>query len=207
MGYKTIKFEEFADRVVAYWLPSDIDLAAEQATVDEIAANWGDRKGFLRLVFDDATQVLTQIDHRLESGAFQELWATGQDPAAVVAAAQRAEAVAGFPTSFGDMWMTWNRWDEFLEYAQSRHIDENTDFLVAVEAYRQAPSVQGQLELYGTYIVDGAPKQINIDADVVTAIEARTDGGADVFDAAQAFVFGLLDANFGGFLTWLAARV
>jgi hypothetical protein len=202
MGHKTVKFEEYDQRVGEYWLPSDYDPGLS-ALVQEIATNWGDQKGFLQLGFDDATYVLVDVHHRLVGGATQELWATGEDPAT----ARQAAVAATFPQSFQDMWMTWNRWDDYLVYAAERHIDENTDFLVAVEAYRQAPSIATQLEIYAKFVAEDAERQVNIDATTRQAIEERADGGVDVFDAAQAEIFGMLAGDFAGFLTWLGQRV
>jgi hypothetical protein len=158
------------------------------------------------LQFDDPTLVLTQVDHRLESGAYQEIWATGEDPAAALAAAQQAARAATAPATFLDMWQTYNGWNEYLAYAEQRYLTENTNFLVAVEAYRQAPSVPAQLELYARFIPEGAPEQVNIDSSEVAAIEARADGGGDVFDGAQQTIMQMLSGDFANFLTWYRAQ-
>jgi hypothetical protein len=205
MGYKTVKFDEFDQRLLQYWLPSDFDPATVSGEVAAIAEGWNGQ-GFVRLQFDDATQVLTQVDHRLESGAYQEVWATGMDPVAALAEAQRAARVATAPATFADMWQTYNGWDEYVQYAASRYMSENTNFLLAVEAYRQAPSVPAQLELYARFIPEGAPEQVNIDSSEVAAIEARADGGADVFDAAQHTIMQMLSGDFANFLAWYGAQ-
>lgn len=205
MGSKTVRFEEFDDRVQQYWLPSDFDLATVSGEVAEIAAGWNGQ-GFVRLDFDDATQVLTQVNHRLESGAYQEIWATGEDPATVPARAQRA---VNRPASWDEMWQTYKGWDEFCRWAVTVQVDDCTNFLNAVAAYRQAPSVQAQLDIYGRFIMTGAPEQVVLANEaIVQDIENRTDGGADVFDAAERDeVVPMLRARFGNFLTWYDAQV
>jgi hypothetical protein len=203
MGSKTVRFEEFDDRVQQYWLPSDFDFATVSGEVADIAAGWNGQ-GFLRLDFDDATQVLTQVNHRLENGAYQEVWATGEDPATALAGAQRA---LNRPASWEEMWQTYKGWNEFCQYAAQQQFTETTDFLNAVAAYRQAPSLQGQLEIYGRFIATGSPEQVTIDNwQIVEAIENRTDGGADVFDAAEGEATGMLKGRFAGFLTWYDAQ-
>jgi hypothetical protein len=205
VGYKTVRFDEFDQRILQYWLPSDFDPATVSGEVAAIAEGWGGQ-GFVRLAFDDATLVLIQVDHRLESGAYQEVWATGEEPAAALAAAQQAARAATAPQSFMDMWQTYNGWDEYLVYAAERYVTENTDFLVAVEQYRQAPGIPAQLELYARFIAPGAAEQVNIDAGAVADIEARADGGADVFDAAQQTIMQMLSGDFANFLAWYRAR-
>jgi hypothetical protein len=203
MGSKTVKFDEFDDRVQQYWLPTDFDFATVSGEVAEIAAGWNGQ-GFIRLDFDDATQVLTQVNHRLENGAYQEVWATGEDPATVPARVQRA---ANRPASWDEMWQTYKGWNEFCQYAIAQQFAETTDFCNAVAAYRQAPNVQAQLEIYGRFIMAGSPEQVTIDnAEIVSAIENRTDGGADVFDAAENEAVGMLRGRFAGFLTWYDAQ-
>jgi hypothetical protein len=145
------------------------------------------------------------VDHRLENGAYQEVWATGET-AAALAAAQSAARAATAPATFMDMWQTCNGWDDYLAYAASRYLAENTNFLVAVEAYRQAPSIPAQLELYERFIPEGAPEQVNIDSSEVTAIEARADGGSDVFDAAQHTIMQMLSGDFANFLKWYVTQ-
>jgi hypothetical protein len=204
MGSKTVKFDEFDDRVQQYWLPSDFDLATVSREVADVAAGWNGQ-GFIRLDFDDATQVLTQVNHRLENGAYQEIWATGEDPATVVARAQRA---ADRPASWDEMWQTYKGWNEFCRYAAEQAFDEATNFANAVAAYRQSPSVQAQLDIYGRFIVTGAPEQVTLDnAELIERIEARTDGGADVFDEAETEVVGMLRGRFAGFLVWYDNQV
>jgi hypothetical protein len=205
VGYKTVRFDEFDQRILQYWMPTDFDPATVSGEVAAIAEGWNGQ-GFVRLQFDDETLVLTQVDHRLESGAYQEVWATGMDPATALAAAQRAARAATGPQTFMDMWQTYNGWDEYLSYAGERYLTENTNFLVAVEGYRQAPSVPAQLELYARFIPEGAPEQVNIDSSEVAAIEARADGGADVFDAAQHTIMQMLSGDFANFLKWYVAR-
>jgi hypothetical protein len=203
MGSKTVRFEEFDDRVQQYWLPSDFDLATVSGEVADIAAGWNGQ-GFVRLDFDDANQVLTQVNHRLETGAYQEIWATGEDPATVPARVQRQ---ADRPASWDEMWQTYKGWDEFCRYAVQQAFGETTDFCNAVAAYRQAPSLPSQLEIYGRFIAQGAAEQVTIDNhEVIAAIENRTDGGADVFDAAEAEAIGMLRGRFSGFLAWYDAQ-
>jgi hypothetical protein len=203
MGSKTVRFEEFDDRVQQYWLPSDFDLATVSGEVADIAAGWNGQ-GFVRLDFDDANQVLTQVNHRLETGAYQEIWATGEDPATVPARVQRQ---ADRPASWDEMWQTYKGWTDFCQYAESVQAGEATDFLNAVAAYRQAPSVPAQLDIYGRFIVAGSPEQVTLDnAELIAEIENRTDGGADVFDAAEQEVVGMLRGRFSGFLTWYDAQ-
>jgi hypothetical protein len=205
MGYKTVRFDEFDQRILQYWMPSDFDPATVSGEVAAIAAGWNGQ-GFVRLCFDDSTLVLTQVDHRLESGAYQEVWATGEEPAAALAAAQQAARAATAPQSFMDMWQTYNGWDDYVAYATSRYMTESVNFLLAVEQYRQAPGTPAQLAVYERFIPEGAPEQVNIDSSTVAAIEARTDGGADVFDAAQHEIMQMLSGDFAGFLTWYKAQ-
>ncbi|MDT4900022.1 MAG: Regulator of protein signaling domain [Pseudonocardiales bacterium] len=200
-----MRFDEFDQRILQYWMPSDFDPATVSGEVAAIAEGWNGQ-GFVRLQFDDPTLVLTQVDHRLESGAYQEIWATGEDPAAALAAAQQAARAATAPATFLDMWQTYNGWNEYLAYAEQRYLTENTNFLVAVEAYRQAPSVPAQLELYARFIPEGAPEQVNIDSSEVAVIEARADGGGDVFDGAQQTIMQMLSGDFANFLTWYRAQ-
>jgi hypothetical protein len=204
MGYKTVRFDEFDQRAQQYWFPGDFDLATVSGEVAGIAQGWNGQ-GYLRLAFDDATQVLTQVDHVLPAGDYQEVWATGESAAEAAAAAQRAYRTADEPQSFADMWQTYNGWNEYLQYAAARYLSENTNFLVAVEEYRRAPGIPSQLELYGRFVAPDAPEQINIDAPTREAVEARADGGPDVFDAAQQEVMQLLAADFGNFLIWYRA--
>jgi hypothetical protein len=201
MGYRTVRFEEFDQRAQQYWFPEDFDLATVSAEIAYIAQGWNGQ-GYLRLVFDDATQVLTEVDHVLPTGNYQEVWATGESPAEAAAAAQRAYRKANGPQTFAEMWQTYNGWDEYLQFAQSHYMTESTNFLLAVEAYRQAPGLAAQLELYARFIAPEAPEQVNIDGAVVRAIEARTDGGADVFDGAQRAVMDTLAYEFDKFLAW-----
>jgi hypothetical protein len=196
MGYKTIKAEELEQRVTAYWIPTDYDAAAARATLDGLVRRW---PGFVRLTVDDQTQVLTSVDYRFQSGAYQTIWTTEQTPTEVIRRTTE-------PASFQEMWQTYKGWDDYLSYAQQRYITESTNFLVAVEEYRQSPSVPKQLELYARFIEADAPEQVNIDSDVVQAIEARADGGADVFDDAQRFIMNLLSQDFASFLTWYRAQ-
>jgi hypothetical protein len=200
-----VRFDEFDQRILQYWMPSDFDPATVSGEVAAIAEGWNGQ-GFVRLQFDDPTLVLTQVDHRLESGAYQEIWATGEDPAAALAAAQQAARAATAPATFLDMWQTYNGWNEYLAYAEQRYLTENTNFLVAVEAYRQAPSVPAQIELYARFIPEGAPEQVNIDSSEVAVIEARADGGGDVFDGAQQTIMQMLSGDFANFLTWYRAQ-
>jgi hypothetical protein len=58
------------------------------------------------------------------------------------------------------------------------------------------------VELYARFIAPEAPEQVNIDGAVARAIEARTDGGADVFDGAQRAVMDTLAYEFDKFLAW-----
>ncbi|MDQ1606185.1 MAG: Regulator of protein signaling domain [Microbacteriaceae bacterium] len=200
-----MRFDEFDQRILQYWMPSDFDPATVSGEVAAIAEGWNGQ-GFVRLQFDDPTLVLTQVDHRLESGAYQEIWATGEDPATALAAAQQAARAATAPATFLDMWQTYDGWNEYLAYAEQRYLTENTNFLVAVEDYRQAPSVPAQLELYARFIPEGAPEQVNIDSSEVAAIEARADGGGDVFDGAQQTIMQMLSGDFANFLTWYRAQ-
>jgi hypothetical protein len=135
----------------------------------------------------------------MDTGAYQEVWATGEAPSAALRKAQE-------PASFDEMWRTYKGWNDYLVYAQQRYLTESTNFLVAVEEYRQSPSLPRQLELYSRFIAPDSPEQVNIDSDVVQAIEARADGGADVFDAAQRAVMNLLSQDFTSFLTWYRAQ-
>jgi hypothetical protein len=204
MGSKTVRFDEFDTRVQQYWLPSDFDLATVSGEVAEIAAGWNGQ-GFVRLDFDDATQVLTQVNHRLENGAYQEVWATGEDPATALARAQRAD---NRPASWEEMWQTYKGWTEFCQYAAEQQFAETTDFCNAVAAYRQAPSLQAQLELYARFVMPGSPEQVTLDnAALVEEIENRTDGGADVFDGAETEAVGMLRGRFNGFLVWYDNQV
>lgn len=202
MGSKTVRFEEFDQRVQEYWHPSDYDAATVSAEVAEIAQGWRGQ-GFVRLVFDDATLVLTEVQHRMENGSYQRVWETADDPATALAGAQGAARAENRPASWDEMWTTWKGWDEFCRYAEQTHSSENTNFLLAVHEYRQSPSVPAQLDIYGRFIVAGAPEQVTLDnAELVSEIENRADGGADVFDAAEQEVIGMLRGQFAGFLTW-----
>jgi hypothetical protein len=196
MGYKTIKADELEQRVTAYWIPTDYDAAGARVTLDGLVRRW---PGFVRLTVDDDTQVLTSIDYRFQTGAHQTIWTTKQKPLEVIRRATE-------PASFQEMWQTYKGWNEYLVYAEQRYITESTNFLVAVEEYRQSPSLPRQLELYSRFIAPDSPEQVNIDSDVVQAIEARADGGADVFDAAQRAVMNLLSQDFTSFLTWYRAQ-
>lgn len=202
MGYKTIKFEEYDTRVQQYWLPSDYDATTASGTLSSLDDRFG---GYVRLTFDDTYQVLTAVEYRFDNGSYQSVWTTGEDPATVVGRAQRAD---NRPASWDEMWQTYKGWNEFCEYAASVAAGEATDFLNAVAAYRQAPSVQGQLDIYGRFIMEGSPEQVTLDnAELVAEIENRTDGGADVFDAAEGEVIGMLRGRFSGFLRWYDAQV
>jgi hypothetical protein len=197
MGYKTIKFDEYDDRVQQYWLPSDYDAAAATETLTSLADRFD---GFVRLTFDDNSQVLTAVEYRFPNGSYQGVWATAEDPATVVGRAQRQ---GNRPATWEEMWQTYKGWDEFCRYAAEQAFGETTDFANAVAAYRQAPSLPAQLEIYGRFIAPGSPEQVTIDNyEVVSAIENRTDGGADVFDAAEAEAIGMLRGRFSGFLAW-----
>ena len=202
MGYKTIKYDEFDDRVQQYWLPSDYDGASATQTLGSLASRF---EGFVRLTFDDSTQVLTAVEYRFPNGSYQSVWATAEDPAGVVNAAQRA---ANRPASWDEMWQTYKGWNEFCQYAESVAAGEATDFLNAVAAYRQAPSLPAQLDIYGRFIVAGSPEQVTLDnAELIERIEGRTDGGADVFDEAETEVVGMLRGRFSGFLAWYDRQV
>jgi hypothetical protein len=196
MGYKTIKADELEQRVTAYCIPTDYDAAGARQTLDGLVRRWS---GLVRLTVDDETQVLTSVDYRFQNGAYQTIWETKQTPTEVIRRTTE-------PASFQEMWQTYKGWNEYLVYAQQRYITESTNFLVAVEEYRQSPSIPKQLEIYGRFIDADAPEQVNIDADVVQAIEARVDGGADVFDDAQRFIMNLLAQDFTSFLTWYRAQ-
>jgi hypothetical protein len=202
MGYKTVRFEEFDERVQGYWHPSDFSGA-----VSGDVARFTASGGFLRLVFDDATYVLTGVDHAGPTGQVTPIWSSAEDPATALSSAQRARRAESAPQSFADMWQTYNGWNDYLAYAQERYISENTNFLVAVEAYRQAPSATAQAELEEHYITEGSPEQVNIDSGSVDAIRNRDgEGAGDVFDAAQREIMALLSSDFAKFLEWYLAQ-
>ena len=194
MGSKTVKFDEFDARVQQYWLPSDFDFATVSGEVAGIQQGWNGQ-GFIRLDFDDATQVLTGVFHRVGEGV-QVVWETGEQPSAVVRQANR-------PNSWDEMWQTWKGWNEFCAYAETVHMSEATNFLNAVAQYRQSPGVPAQLEIYSRFIAPEAPEQVTLDNQpLIEAIEQRTDGGADVFDDAEREVVEMLRGRFAGFQAW-----
>src|SRR4051812_4761284 len=129
MGYKTIKFDEYDTRVQEYWLPSHYDGPTASGTLGSLADRFAG--GFVRLTFDDNSQVLTAVEYRFANGSYQSVWATAEDPGTVVARAQRQ---GNRPASWEEMWQTYKGWDEFCQYAASVHAGEATDFLNAVAA-------------------------------------------------------------------------
>lgn len=75
--------------------------------------------------------------------------------------AQLADTTEGLPNKC-DVWVS-NRavWKKFKEYAESAHIDENTDFL---ENYYRVKIKQKTAEkFYNVFIAPGSSKQVNID--------------------------------------------
>ena len=205
MGYKTVKFAEFDQRVTEYWHPSDFDQAALSRELSEIEQGWNGQ-GFVKLAFDDETWVLTGIFHRVANGE-QVVWETGESPAAVIAAqnGQAAAPAPVAPASWDEMWQTYNGWPEYQQYAASRYMQENTDFLNAVTAYRAAPSAEAAAQIRAQFVGSAAPQQINISSVTQDGIEARDDGGADIFDEAEAEVIGPLRDDWAGFESWYAA--
>lgn len=206
MGYKTIKSEELEQRLTAYWIPSDYD----GATVTDTVAGMQRRAkedagfaGFVRLTFDDETQVLTSVDYRFTSGAYQSIWSTGLAPADVVGAAQQGSAAgAALAPTFEQMWTTYQGWNEYLEYAAATYQVENPRFLAAVYEYDQNPSAEKFQEVWDTYLDDGAAQPVHIDNDILGIIRGRTPGDQYAFEEARSVIYQELNLNYAKFLTW-----
>jgi hypothetical protein len=78
--YKTVTFAEFDQRVQAFTLPPDFDQASVSREVAEIANGWRGQ-GTIRLVYDESTNVLTEVQHLLpQGGNYQWVWQTGWTP-------------------------------------------------------------------------------------------------------------------------------
>jgi hypothetical protein len=135
------------------------------------------------------------------------LFRTAQTPQDVLVAHGQVaapQADAGIPATFDEMWTTAQGWDVYQEYAASRFMDENTNFINAVEAYRAAPSVEAMNANKAQYIGSRAVTQVNISGAIEAAIDERDDGAADVFDAAEVEVIDPLRGDWKGFQKWYA---
>lgn len=69
-----------------------------------------------------------------------------------------------------------------LQYAQSEFSPENINFLLAVEAYKESPSVDKAMQIYTDFINEAAATQVNLSA----AVRLRYDTAHATFTAAPA---------------------
>jgi hypothetical protein len=67
-----------------------------------------------------------------------------------------------------------------LEYAQEEFSPENINFLLAVEAYKESPSVDKAMQIYTEFINEAAATQVNLSA----AVRLRYDAAHATFTAA-----------------------
>jgi hypothetical protein len=206
MGYKTIKLEELEERVAAYWIPSDYDGAAAAQQLGSLARRW---PGFVRLTFDDETQVLTSVDYRFQNGSFQSVWTTGQRPSDVVAANQGGEGQptggqgAGPAPDFDTMWTTYQGWTEYMEYSEATYRAENPKFLAAVYEYDQASSAEKFQQIWDTYLDEGsATDLVHIDESVLETIRQKTPGEQHAFEDARSVIYQELKLSYPKFLEW-----
>jgi hypothetical protein len=66
--------------------------------------------------------------------------------------------------TFQQAWAIKTMRPTILQFAQSEYSPENINFLLAVETYKESPSVDKAVQLYTDYIRAGAPTQVNLSA-------------------------------------------
>jgi hypothetical protein len=204
MGYKTIRPEELEQRVGIYWIPSDYDPAGARNTLDGLVRRW---KGFVRLTFDDETQVLTSVDYRFENGAYQTIWETKQRPADVLAANQQQPSSQASSTAlapdFDTMWTTYQGWNEYLEYSAATYRAENPKFLAAVYDYDQGPDAAKFQTIWDTYLDESnATELVHIDESILATIREKTPGEQYAFEDARSVIYSELKLSYPKFLEW-----
>lgn len=84
--------------------------------------------------------------------------------------------------SFLQAWALKTMRPTLLQYAQSEFSPENINFLLAVEAYKESPSVDSAMQIYTDFINDAAATQVNLSA----AVRLRYDAAHATFTAAPA---------------------
>jgi len=109
----------------------------------------------------------------------------------------KSQAQPTLKTKFQELLETSEGRQKFAEFLSKEFSAENLLFWQEAELYRQHPSADHAAYIYRTFVVEGAPLEVNTPQTTKALIKERLDAGpkpqADVFAEVQMEVFGLME--------------